>query len=217
MKWNQWEKIYRKIEQDFSFSRDREVEARNMLSELIGESFIREEEIKKIIGKEVYVVGFSPKLEKEIESINSDFPVIAADEASIVLEQYGISPSIVMTDLDGDVEKMKEIEGVFGVHAHGDNIHLLPRVREFSRVFGTTQIEPVWNVYNFGGFTDGDRGVFLAAHFGAKIHLLGFDFSAPRFKEGKDMERKRKKLRWAKYLIEYLEGAGANIVWESLK
>ena len=36
---------------------------------------------------------------------------------------------------------------------------------------------PVKNVYNFGGFTDGDRSVFWAEEFGAKeIILIGMDF-----------------------------------------
>ncbi len=217
MKLKQWMNLYQKIEEDFSFSREREIESRNKLSELLGDSFVKENEIGKIIGNEVYVVGFSPELEKEVELISDELPVIAADESSIILDEYGITPDIVLTDLDGDLEKMKNINSIFGVHAHGDNMHLLSRVEQFEKRFGTTQIEPVWNVYNFGGFTDGDRGVFLAAHFNAKIHLVGFNFNTPRFKKGKDMERKKKKLKWAKYLIVYLEKNGVEIIWESLK
>ena len=217
MKLKQWMNLYQKIEEDFSFSREREIESRNKLSELLGDSFVKENEIGKIIGNEVYVVGFSPELEKEVELISDELPVIAADESSIILDEYGITPDIVLTDLDGDLEKMKDINSIFGVHAHGDNMHLLSRVEQFEKRFGTTQIEPVWNVYNFGGFTDGDRGVFLAAHFNAKIHLVGFNFNTPRFKKGKNMERKKKKLKWAKYLIVYLEKNGVEIIWESLK
>jgi uncharacterized Rossmann fold enzyme len=57
-------------------------------------------------------------------------------------------------------------------------------------------------VYNFGGFTDGDRAVMVARHFGAtKIHLLGFDMAQPRPKEGRDPKTKKRKLETARELI----------------
>ena len=218
MQVKEWMKIYGEIERDFLFSRNREIEARNILSRIIGDKFLSLKELRAIIPAEVFVVGFSPRLEKEIKMIENGSFVIAADEASIILRDSGIEPSIVMTDLDGNVEEYRKMNTIFGIHAHGDNIPLLNYARYFERRFGTTQIEPVWNVYNFGGFTDGDRGVFLAHHFGAKkIHLVGFDFKNPRLKLGKDMEKKRKKLLWAKKLIDYLIGKGVNIIIEGLR
>ena len=213
MQIEEWMKIYSEIEEDFSFERAREIKARNTLSHILGNNFLSIEELKAIIPSEVFVVGFSPNLEEEIEIIKDDDFVIAADEASVILYDSGIKPAIVMTDLDGDVEKYYQMDSIFGIHAHGDNINLLPLATNFKKRFGTTQIEPVWNVYNFGGFTDGDRGIFLAYYFGArKIHLVGFDFDSPRFKRGKNMEKKRKKLQWAKKLIGYLIDKGANII-----
>ena len=42
---------------------------------------------------------------------------------------------------------------------------------------GTTQTNPFNKIQNFGGFTDGDRAVFLASYFGAKkVILFGMDF-----------------------------------------
>ena len=42
---------------------------------------------------------------------------------------------------------------------------------------GTTQAQPIGNLYNFGGFTDGDRALFLAVALGAsQITLAGMDF-----------------------------------------
>ena len=42
----------------------------------------------------------------------------------------------------------------------------------------TTQSAPFGEVHNFGGFTDGDRCVFLADHFAAtRIILCGFNFT----------------------------------------
>ncbi len=217
MNWKNWMKLYEEIERDFGFTREGEIEARNTLSKIIGDKVLSVSDIKNLIGNEVYVIGFSPSLEKEVEGLEDGRAIIAADDAAVILNDWGIKPTIIMTDLDGDINALMRIkDAVFGIHAHGDNISLLQYAEFFPKRFGTTQIEPLWNVYNFGGFTDGDRCVFLAAHFNAKIHILGFDFENPRIKEGKDIERKRKKLKWAKYLIHYLEQSGANIIWENL-
>ena len=62
------------------------------------------------------------------------------------------------------------------------------------------QCRPPQGLYNFGGFTDGDRCVFLAKELGAaSIKLVGFDFE-----DESVTPRKRKKLAWAKRLIDWL-------------
>ncbi|MDD4249345.1 MAG: DUF115 domain-containing protein, partial [Methanosarcina sp.] len=70
-------------------------------------------------------------------------------------------------------------------------------VPRFRRFIATTQARPFDQVYNFGGFSDGDRCVFVAREFGAKsIRLAGFDFEDPLVNP-----IKKKKLNWAKELI----------------
>jgi uncharacterized Rossmann fold enzyme len=65
-------------------------------------------------------------------------------------------------------------------------------------VIGTAQCRPPESLYNFGGFTDGDRCVFLAKELGAaSIKLVGFDYE-----DDSVTPRKRQKLGWAKRLIE---------------
>ena len=55
------------------------------------------------------------------------------------------------------------------------------------------------------GFTDGDRAVFLADHFGAaRIRLVGFDFETPNAKD-RDLRLKQRKLDWAYILLGSLE------------
>jgi len=93
------------------------------------------------------------------------------------------------------------------VHGHGDNLDAVstwaPRFR--GRTVATTQSRPVGRLENFGGFTDGDRAVFLADHFGAaRIHLVGFDFERPNPKDA-DATRKRRKLDWAYILLSNLQ------------
>ena len=210
-------KIYHRIEKEFNYPYENEVKARDKLSEILGNDFLKIEEIGREIGDEVYVVGFSPKLEDEIEIIPEDARVIAADESANILVDYGIIPQMVISDLDGNIESLFSRNIIFGIHAHGDNIEKLDEVRKIKKRFGTTQIEPIWNVYNFGGFTDGDRCVFLAAYFNATIHIVGFDFDRVRDKRGKKSDVKIKKLKWAKKLIGELEKDGAKIIWENLK
>jgi uncharacterized Rossmann fold enzyme len=89
--------------------------------------------------------------------------------------------------------------------------NLEKHVPKFGKVIGTTQVMPADNVYNFGGFTDGDRSVFLAEEMKAKsITLVGMDFdNTPRkFSSDKDvdidMDLKRRKLKFAKRLLEML-------------
>jgi 2-amino-4-hydroxy-6-hydroxymethyldihydropteridine diphosphokinase len=107
-------------------------------------------------------------------------------------------------------------EGAFlVVHAHGDNIEKIRKyVPDLNRVMGTTQSTPLNNVYNFGGFTDGDRCLFLAVELGAEYIILGgMDFgkivtkySRPDMieSEAKADEIKQLKLQYAKKLVEWI-------------
>ena len=132
---------------------------------------------------------------------------IAVGSAIRILSNSGVWPDIIVTDLDGDVEAQLNANdngAVAVIHAHGDNVS---EVREWvpkfkGPVIGTTQAWPRKKIHNFGGFTDGDRAVFLALHFGArKVMLKGFDFDAPVVKNGADIDAKKKKLAYAKRLI----------------
>ena len=93
---------------------------------------------------------------------------------------------------------------VTAIHAHGDNGDLI-RMYAGSfkgRILLTTQSTPENTVYDFGGFTDGDRAVCMAVHFGARrIHLRGFDYDDPMPKDGNDPSVKKRKLAWAERII----------------
>ncbi len=88
-------------------------------------------------------------------------------------------------------------------------------IRGFENIIGTTQVEPVSNVINPGGFTDGDRILyFLRSLLDPKhiIYLIGMDFSnvigkysKPEIKENKvGDDIKIKKLSYAVQLLEWL-------------
>ena len=86
---------------------------------------------------------------------------------------------------------------------------ILKLAPKFKNFIGTTQVFPLQNVYNFGGFTDGDRCVFFADEFHCKeIWLLGMDFGYPVGYYSKkmkfDLKIKKKKLAIGKQLLEIL-------------
>ena len=163
--------------------------------------------LDKIIERDVTVYGFGPNLEQEIEEVTPIGTIISADGATGELVKKGIFPDIFTTDLDGNVEAQILANGkgaVAVIHAHGDNIQRLKDCVPFfpGRITPTTQAKPFDKIYNFGGFTDGDRAVMIARHFGAtRILLVGFDFVNARMQRNKDMDVKRRKLEWAHRLI----------------
>jgi uncharacterized Rossmann fold enzyme len=206
-----WEPIYERILEDFGFDRAGDEEAAQVLSLMLTEkNTVSLSELRAIIsGKPVLVCGNAPKLRKELLEIDlSTFVIIAADGAAAVLMDTGRVPEVICTDLDGNSEADIEKEilaceqgSIVLIHAHGNNIDKLEKyVICFKRFIATTQARPFDKVYNFGGFSDGDRCVFVAREFGAeKIKLAGFDFEDP------DVNPiKKKKLEWAKELIELL-------------
>ena len=205
MDFNEWEPIYESILKDMGFSRKGDEQAALILSAMLNISNTTDvHKLQQLIeGKDILVCGNAPLLRDELELVNADdFIIIAADGAAAVLVDRDIIPKIIVTDLDGDVEKeivANQRGCLMVVHAHADNIDKLEMyVPWLTKMIGSTQAKPLGNVYNFGGFSDGDRCVYLAKEFGAaSITLIGFDFND----ENVDPVKK-KKLKWARLLIE---------------
>ncbi|MBR4988150.1 MAG: DUF115 domain-containing protein [Methanocorpusculum sp.] len=183
MKTEEWEPYYVRILDFFGFDRADDEEAARLLSTILPRDDIALL-TEKISGAEVIVAGNAPSLPADIKKTDfSGKVVIAADAAARVMKKGGVIPDIVFTDLDGlddDVLEMNEAGTILAVHAHGDNMPLVkswvPKMK--GPVVGTTQSTPLANVYNFGGFSDGDRGVFAAHELGAaSVSLIGFDLN----------------------------------------
>ncbi|HVX03012.1 MAG TPA: 6-hydroxymethylpterin diphosphokinase MptE-like protein [Nitrososphaera sp.] len=213
MKFVDWFPYYQGIRAEFGYSTEKDQEAARMLSGMIKRKAIEPKVLqKKIAGRNVLVLGAGPSLAENFKIVkkNKAFVKIAADGAVQALLENKIKPDIVVTDLDGDsasLQKAAKSGAVMVVHAHGDNIDMLKKlVPKFKKVLGTTQVMPVDNVYNFGGFTDGDRCVFLAEEFGAKkIVMIGMDFGgASMYKDVKDPELKKRKMQAGRRLLETL-------------
>lgn len=210
MRFSIWEPIYQQILEDFGFSRKGDEEAGQQLSDLLkgyGSQIPAAREI--VSGRRAMVCGNAPTLSRELarraergEMLSKDAAILAADGATEVLLKNDIVPDIVVTDLDGPFAAILEANrkgAILAVHAHGDNLDALSRyVPQLDKIIGTVQCSPPPGLYNFGGFTDGDRSVFLAIELGASgIDLLGFDFD-----DNSVTPRKKKKLAWAKRLID---------------
>ena len=209
-----WKRRYQSILKELNYSEKKDKESALILDTILKETD-NTQKIKKLIqGKTVFVIGSGPslsfalpKLKKLKKSIK-----IAADSSLKPLLENGIIPDIVVTDLDGDedaIKKLSKKKSVFVIHAHGDNIEKLHMVKKIKNCIGTTQTEPFNKIQNFGGFTDGDRGVFLASHFEAKrIILFGMDFGRRigKFSNTKksDRDTKLKKLKIGKDLLIWL-------------
>jgi len=204
MKYEQWEPYYRAILQDFGWTAGGDEEAARLLSSILPERTPCLEKVKELIGdRDVIVCGKAPTLEKDMEKIDwwYKYTVIAADGAVSILLDKGIVPDIVVSDLDGPHEDLLEADSLGAVilaHGHADNVESVKSlVPKFKHVVGTTQARPLSNVYNFGGFSDGDRCVFLAKEFGAKsIKIIGFDLDDKNV-----TPKKLKKLKWARQLL----------------
>jgi 2-amino-4-hydroxy-6-hydroxymethyldihydropteridine diphosphokinase len=204
MQFATWEPLYLAMLEDFGFSLKRDEEAARLLAELLhgSENWLPKADAR-VRGRGVVVFGNAPTLDRELDGLQEkDAVLLAADGATTVLLKHDIIPDIIVTDLDGsfpDILKAHQEGSIVVVHAHGDNLDALQRcVPELKRVIGTAQCRPPPGLYNFGGFTDGDRCVFLAKELGAtSIKLVGFDFE-----DESVTPRKRRKLAWAKRLIE---------------
>ncbi|MFX0014624.1 MAG: 6-hydroxymethylpterin diphosphokinase MptE-like protein [Promethearchaeota archaeon] len=201
MNWSEWQKSYYQIIEQLDFDIEADKKARNLLEKY----FIKLnpitkyqifEKLKTTLLEPIIIAGAGPSLKRDFSNlflgfyknkILTKFRTIAVDGATALFKQNKIIPSIVVTDLDGDLTAIRwaiEKGALTLIHAHGDNQQQLSlfidKYNEIivnNNVWGTTQCKPRHILFNFGGFTDGDRAIFLAFHFQSPlICLIGFDF-----------------------------------------
>jgi len=211
---NGWNSRYLEILQEFGYSKFEDFESAKQLSLILKNNYSLKNLRKLIQNKIVFVIGAGPSLSNSISILKKYDKItkIVADSAIKAIVENKIRPDVVITDLDGDIKSLKKLgktKTVFVVHAHGDNSEKLSLAKEFRNCIGTTQGKPFRKIYNFGGFTDGDRCVFLARYLKAKkIILFGMDFGPNIGKYSKtkisNKKIKLKKLRKGKKLLEWL-------------
>jgi hypothetical protein len=223
MRWELWRPWYNRIVERLKLDKNADLNAAKVLDDLLSESDLTGL-TKALRGRECLVLGAGPSLDGDLVKLERagflNKVLIAADGASSAVIGYR-NPEIIVTDLDGKLEDQLTAwkrGSWLVVHGHGDNI---TRVRDFlpeieERIIGTTQVEPFGKLYNFGGFTDGDRAAFMAHELGAsKVYLAGMDLGTEIGKHSgdKDFERKLIKLDICKELLAWLAGeVGAKLV-----
>ena len=209
-----WESKYREILKDFGYSRNKDAQSAKLLNSLLQKKTPSIGIRDLIKDKPVFVIGAGPSLPSCISILKRHKKItkIVADGATKAIIENGLRPDIVVTDLDGDIKSLKKAgrtNTIMVVHAHGDNSERINLVKYFKNCIGTTQTKPIGKVNNFGGFTDGDRCVFLAEYFNAsKIVLIGMDFGQKIGKYSKhrivDRKIKIKKLKFGKKIVEWI-------------
>jgi uncharacterized Rossmann fold enzyme len=226
MEFGLWEKYYTEILDDFGFSREKDEESAHLLDEILStEGCLTLNDLGEIVGfSDRYIVfGAGPSIKEHIKMLKEDYDLrdyvlVAADGATTAMIEEKIVPDIVATDLDGNIDDilLANLRGAnIVIHAHGDNMERIASLSSFfNNVLGTTQAQPVGNLYNFGGFTDGDRAIFLAVALGAsQITLAGMDFgdivtkySRPNLPDilGQADEFKKKKLMYAEKFTNWI-------------
>ncbi|MFQ5762156.1 MAG: 6-hydroxymethylpterin diphosphokinase MptE-like protein [Candidatus Bathyarchaeia archaeon] len=218
-----WRPWYQRIAARLGLNAKLDQAAADLLSSLLSRKGLEADALKaKFRGRSLLVAGAGPSLEKNIQSLlDADllrsWAVIAADGATSALIENGVTPVAVVSDLDGNMDDILyagKQGSILVVHGHGDNLtNLQDYVPKMSPPLGgSTQVEARRKVYNFGGFTDGDRCVFLCEEAAVDtVVLIGMDlgtkvgpYSKPLGVTGETLKRKRLKLSIAKELLAWL-------------
>ncbi|MEM3421896.1 MAG: 6-hydroxymethylpterin diphosphokinase MptE-like protein [Candidatus Hadarchaeum sp.] len=223
MQWEKWRPWYHEIVEKLKLDEQADLEAAKLLNCLLPEPNLKR--LAEIIrGHECLVLGAGPSLEEDLKRLKRagylDKVLIPADGATSAVIRYR-NPEIIVTDLDGaigDQLRAWKNGSWLVVHGHGDNIARLrkyvPRLLE--RIIGTTQTKPIGKLFNFGGFTDGDRAAFMAAELGAKeIYLAGMNLGTKigKYSGRKNRARKLLKLEICRELLGWLSSElGAKII-----
>ncbi|MHA1683132.1 MAG: 6-hydroxymethylpterin diphosphokinase MptE-like protein [Promethearchaeota archaeon] len=185
-------------------------------------------------GEAIVIISPGPSMEgflndDELVEQLGNYTICSVDGASNAILKTKLKVDLLVTDLDGiSIETLQEIHdhhhALCVIHCHGDNIDKLKRfldtVEVDERYTFTTQVKPTRSVFNWGGFTDGDRAIFAAITLGFQtMYLLSMDLDAGEVgryskadladlgKEGRNtalFPTKLKKLRVATSILRWL-------------
>ncbi|TFH30749.1 MAG: DUF115 domain-containing protein [Promethearchaeota archaeon] len=229
------------IQESFGFDPQKEIEAREQLAHILlnRDPTPLIHEITRIASKRtICCFGAGSNLSNHIQAKQKilvthreEFYLVAADGSANALMDKSLIPDIIISDLDGLSFEQMEIflqQGVIVVIlAHGDNTHAVdifsPLFQKYPRIIGTTQAPAIFPILNPGGFTDGDRGLFLLHHLVPlfqPFYLFGYEFETTIGKYSKNQyfedspmtEMKRKKLAICQNLIHQLRTLWARSV-----
>ena len=112
MEFGLWERYYKEILDDFGFSRSDDENSAKVLDEILSEEgCLTLDDLAQIVGfSDKYIVfGAGPSLKEHIIQLKEnyhlkDYVLISADGATTALIEERLSPDIVATDLDGNLD-----------------------------------------------------------------------------------------------------------------
>ncbi|MHA1775488.1 MAG: hypothetical protein DRO88_01230 [Promethearchaeia archaeon] len=192
--------LFKEICQKFGFEMELEIEARNFLYHYLHHSDpqgLVEEITHSANRKIICFIGAGPNLVSHIQKIRQmwnaqrdRFYLVAADGSANALIRIDLYPDLVISDFDGlSVQQMQFLlqkGAILCLLAHGDNYTHIEGYQSLLssdlRVIGTTQAPAMYPIINPGGFTDGDRGLFLMHHLlqlDQPFFLFGYAFEGP--------------------------------------
>ncbi len=225
-----WDPEYERILRRFGFSRLSDEESAQALRRALSRSARpllggeAERALHELLGgRPALLVGGGPATPEALDHLQGKrgagpFVVIAADGATTRCLAAGRVPDLIVTDLDGflpdEVEASRRGAMVL-VHAHGDN---RGAVEEWTPRFpgpvaGSCAGAPSGGLLNPGGFTDGDRALFVAEDYGAtRARLLSYDFDSASAEPVGTRSVKEEKLRTARELVDLLARRGRVMV-----
>lgn len=230
--------FYHEITETLGFAEEKDREARNLIRSVIlsKEPYDLGTQISMLRhltrgSNQIWVFGGGPGAEVFLKNYREQVPkqwlnetlIIAIDGATRLLMKFDIVPDVIFSDLDGirpkDLQKKAVQDAFLVVHAHGDNMDKIklftPILKQWAHLIATTQTESALPVINHGGFTDGDRALFLIDNFVLNkqpVFLFGYDFgsvvgshSKPEYAEDKKANSmKATKMRFGRQLTEKL-------------
>ncbi|MHA1610746.1 MAG: 6-hydroxymethylpterin diphosphokinase MptE-like protein [Promethearchaeota archaeon] len=237
----EFSKTFISIQNSFGFDPNKEILSRNRLSQILQDrdpTPLINEITQMALERTICFFGAGPSLPSHIEAqqevwINQreNYYLIAADGSANALLDKFLVPDVIISDLDGlskeQMENFLQRGVIVVVLAHGDNTQVVetfsPLFKKYPRIIGTTQASAVFPIINPGGFTDGDRGLFLLHHLvplSQPFYLFGYEFEAAIGKYSKNhyledrpiTETKQKKLIICRDLIHQLRSRWARSV-----
>lgn len=209
-----WARTYAQICHDLGFDPDQDHKAALLLSDLLQDrpaAQLNEHTLR--LDTPVVVAGAADSLDTDLRANppREGEVLVAADGAVTGLFDAGLTPDVVVSDLDGDLPRLVQLSKdrvPIAVHAHGDNIE---RLKEWvpqlaGPVMGTRQTPgpAPSDIVTPGGLGDGDRAVFLAARLGSpRIRLVGFDLHGEvgRLSRSTNPALKKRKMEWSARIL----------------
>lgn len=189
MDWIDWQPIYQDIVKRLNLDSIMDIRATQLLTELLKDIYpkpLLQLLEQRIRNRTVVICGAGPSLEQHVQTLRErsdyqDLVFVAADGAVSLLIEQNCACDIIVTDLDGDYNHIKQTlqNGALGIiHGHGDNMDKIREmVPNLGSVLGSTQVEPTERAFLWGGFTDGDRACYVVINYAPRMIILaGMDF-----------------------------------------